>query len=365
MSDQSARLSLPFLAPSQAQKHVTHNEALTRLDAIVQLTLEETGAETPPALPEVGQAWGLGAAPANEWAGQAGRIATFDGTGWIFVTPQPGWRAIDLSSDTLVIWDGAAWSAPALPPLNGLDGVGVMTGYDATNRLAVSSPATLLTHDGAGHQLKINKAQAGDTASLLFQTDWSGRAEMGTAGDDDFAIKVSADGSTWTTALNLTGASGVAEFPAGARIAGQDAFHRGNILGTVGESAGQPTGAVIEQGGSGDTRYVRFADGTQIVWMTAVNMGSILAAGTGTWATPYRTNPVNLTWPVAFTAVPAVSANLAPATNAGPLESRGLTLANFEPPNLTGWSYIRATRIGDSAHDMDVELTVMAVGRWF
>ena len=68
----------------------------------------------------------------------------------------------------------------------------------------------MLNHEGAGHQLKLNKAGTGDTASLLFQTDWSGRAEMGTAGEDDFSIKVSADGSTWTTALAFDAATGLA-----------------------------------------------------------------------------------------------------------------------------------------------------------
>jgi hypothetical protein len=54
-----------------------------------------------------------------------------------------------------------------------------------------------------GVQLKINKAAAGDTGSLLFQTGWSGRAEMVLAGDDDFHVKVSADGSNWKEALAI------------------------------------------------------------------------------------------------------------------------------------------------------------------
>jgi hypothetical protein len=59
----------------------------------------------------------------------------------------------------------------------------------------------LLNHDGAGHQLKINKAAAADTASLLYQDAFSGRAELGLAGDDDFHFKVSPDGSTWKQAI--------------------------------------------------------------------------------------------------------------------------------------------------------------------
>jgi hypothetical protein len=94
--------------------------------------------------------------------------------------------------------------------LDTLDGVGINANHDSVNRLAVSAPATLFNHEGGGHQLKINKATAGETASLLFQTGFGGRAEMGTSGSDDFAIKVSADGGTWHTALRLDAASGLA-----------------------------------------------------------------------------------------------------------------------------------------------------------
>ena len=43
MSETTPNLNLPFIMPAQAQKHVTHNEAIELLDAIVQLTLENSG----------------------------------------------------------------------------------------------------------------------------------------------------------------------------------------------------------------------------------------------------------------------------------------------------------------------------------
>lgn len=75
------------------------------------------------------------------------------------------------------------------------------------------SDATLLNHDGGGHQLKINKASASDTASLLYQDAFSGRAELGLSGDDDFHFKVSADGSTWKEAIVIDRASGEVTLP--------------------------------------------------------------------------------------------------------------------------------------------------------
>ena len=73
---------------------------------------------------------------------------------------------------------------------------------------------------GPGHQLKLNKAAAGDTASLLFQTGFSGRAEMGTAGSDDFSVKVSADGSVFATALTVDRQSGIVTLPQGVTSGG-------------------------------------------------------------------------------------------------------------------------------------------------
>lgn len=205
MSDQTPNLSLPFIQAAQAQKHVTHNEAIELLDMIVQLTLEGTEATVPPATPAEGQAWALGAGAGGDWTGQENLIATWRGGGWLFVVPRDGWRAWVRDLSELQVWDGAAW---VTQDLNNLPGIGVNATSDATNRLSVASDATLLNHDGAGHQVKINKAGAGDTASLLYQTGFSGRAEMGLAGNDDFSIKVSADGAAWVAALSVGATNG-------------------------------------------------------------------------------------------------------------------------------------------------------------
>ena len=79
---------------------------------------------------------------------------------------------------------------------------------DATNRLSINAPASLFNHAGAGHQVKVNKAVATDTGSFLFQTGFSGRAEFGLTGSDDFQIKVSPDGTAWNNALAIEAASG-------------------------------------------------------------------------------------------------------------------------------------------------------------
>jgi hypothetical protein len=92
--------------------------------------------------------------------------------------------------------------------------LGVNATADDTNRLVVSSSAILLNHAGGGVQVKVNRNSAGDTASFLFQTDFSGRAEIGCLGNDDFVFKTSPDGAAFDTGLTLVNAaSGVPRLP--------------------------------------------------------------------------------------------------------------------------------------------------------
>jgi len=216
MSDLSPRLALPLLAAAQAQKHVTHNEALALLDLLVQLTVEAFDAAEPPALPQEGAVWALGPAPTGAWAGQGGMLAARVGGVWRFLAPGEGWRAALRGGAGLRVRRAGAW-VPAEAARDNLPGLGVNAVADATNRLAVSAAATLLNHEGAGHRVKVNKATPDDTASLLFQTGFSGRAEMGLAGAEDFSVKVSPDGAAWTEALRLDRDTGAVTTPAGRR----------------------------------------------------------------------------------------------------------------------------------------------------
>ncbi len=63
---------------------------------------------------------------------------------------------------------------------------------------------------------KLNKEGSAGTLSLLFQDSYSGRAEIGLVGDDDFCIKVSPDGAVWNDALRIDRSTGTVAFPAGA-----------------------------------------------------------------------------------------------------------------------------------------------------
>ena len=178
------------------------------LDALVHLSVIDKDLTVAPGEPDAGARYIVGAGASGAWAGHDGHIAAYQDGAWMFFEPLEGWRAWVVDEGLLYAFEGGAWASI----LQNAPMIGVGTTADATNRLAVRSAASLFTHAGAGHQVKVNKQAAGDTASFLFQTNWSGRAEIGLAGSDTFAFKVSADGSSWYQALTFNPASGAAEF---------------------------------------------------------------------------------------------------------------------------------------------------------
>jgi len=88
----TAKLNLPFLAAAQAQKHVTVNEALARVDAMVQVTAESRSLQSPPLVVTEGETYLIAAGAVNAWQGQDGQLTTFLNGAWAFFTPLPGWE---------------------------------------------------------------------------------------------------------------------------------------------------------------------------------------------------------------------------------------------------------------------------------
>lgn len=217
MSDPLAtdHLALPYLAAAQAQKHVTHNEALRLLDAVVQLAVLDTTLTAPPGSPTEGARYIVAATATGDWEDEDGKIAAYIDGAWTFIVPEDGWLAFDLAGERILVRISGAWVA-AGAALGEVAMLGVNATADSTNRLAVRSAAVLFNAveaaDGGTGDVRftINKEADGDTASLLFESNWSGRAELGLAGDTDLVIKVSADGTTWTEAIRIDRTTGQA-----------------------------------------------------------------------------------------------------------------------------------------------------------
>lgn len=224
-ADRTARLELPYLAAGQMQKHVTLNEALTRLDALVQTLIVSRTTVAQPGAPEEGALYVLPTGRTGaDWAARAvGTLVRADMGGWVEVPVQDGLIALVQDAGELIVRSGGDWVAlgARLGALQGLGRLGLNTTADAANPFAARVNKALWTalESGAGGdgdlRLTFNKQTASDVLSLLFQSGFSGRAELGLIGSDDLTLKVSADGTTWHEALSVDRATGQVSLPRG------------------------------------------------------------------------------------------------------------------------------------------------------
>ena len=207
--DATPRLGLPYLAAAQAQKHVTVNEGLAALDTLVACTVESRTLAAQPASPTDGQSWLLPAAATGvEWAlHPVGTLLRFEAGAWTVLAVVPGQVAYLRDEDAVVVRTASAWTrfVDLVTALQNVTAVGIGATADAYNPLLVKGAGALFTADTAGFQVKVNKASVGQTASLLFQDGYGGRAEIGLCGDDLLHVKVSPDGSTWADAITVDG----------------------------------------------------------------------------------------------------------------------------------------------------------------
>lgn len=216
MSD-TPNLGLPYIDGGQAQKHVTHNEALRMLDAAIQIAVLDRTRTGPPLVPVEGQRHVVSVGASGAWSSHAQAIATWQDGAWTFLVPKAGWCIWSIADDVMLVFDGIAWRDLRNLALDDAAHLGVNTAADATNRLSVKSDAVLLSHDdvtpGSGDlRMVLNKALATKDAGLVFQAGFSTRALLGLFGDDNLAIKVSADGTAFRPALTIDRSNGQVSF---------------------------------------------------------------------------------------------------------------------------------------------------------
>jgi hypothetical protein len=141
---ETARLRLPVLAAAQAQKHVTHNEALVALDTLVQASVIDKDLTAPPGAPAEGDCYivaGGGGTATGAWTGWEKRLARYQDGQWISFLPGAGdgegWLVWVMDEDAMYRFDGTDWDlagieGPEGPP--GPQGQGIEP--DATGTLA-------------------------------------------------------------------------------------------------------------------------------------------------------------------------------------------------------------------------------------
>jgi hypothetical protein len=103
------RLALPAIEAAQAQKHVTHNEALALLDALTHLAVESRALSAPPGQPDEGTSYIPASGANGAWSGWDGQIALYSGGGWVRITPIPGVKAWVRAERLTVTYEDGIW----------------------------------------------------------------------------------------------------------------------------------------------------------------------------------------------------------------------------------------------------------------
>ncbi len=225
--DTTPRLDLPLLHGGQAQKHLTLNAGLMRLESLVQAQVLSRTVAAQPSSPADGDAYILPASPTGAaWSAiAAGSFVLFDSGVWDII-PFPAGAIVHVADDNrFLVRTGSGWAAfeDALKVFANLTQLGIGTTADSTNVLAVKGAAALLSaryaaDGGSGDlSLSLNKEADADTAQILWQKGFSTRAILGLLGDNDLTFKLSADGSSFITAL-IVKPTGAVHVPAGAVI---------------------------------------------------------------------------------------------------------------------------------------------------
>lgn len=213
----TTNLGLPLMSAAQSQKHITHNDALLRLDAIVQLSAISAALTAPPGSPTAGDTYIIGSGATGAWAGKDLNVTYYSSGAWVFVVPREGWLSWNKATDTLLVWNGSAWidfataggfvssttiNNNTLPGRLTMLGLGGATA-DTTNRLSANTPSVLFNRGTDNINVTLNKQAAANDARFTLQTNFSTRALFGLLANDDFSVSVSPNGSTFYSALAI------------------------------------------------------------------------------------------------------------------------------------------------------------------
>lgn len=245
--EETTNLKLPLLVSNQSQKEITHNEALTILDNLINNGVKDKDLTTPPENPSQNDLYIVGVGASGEWEGKDNQLAFYD-NGWRFCQARQGTKYWVNDENCIYVFNSTSWTKFSneneniitelsqlddvslnsisqddilkfngtnfvnSKELNNLTGLGINCECDNDNKLATKSNYVLFDNNGTDSKVKVNKSTATQTASHLFQNNYSGRAEFGLIGNDDFTLKVSSDGSEWKESFVVDKTTGNIDF---------------------------------------------------------------------------------------------------------------------------------------------------------
>ena len=283
MPDTSTHLLLPYLLASQAQKHVTVNEALRLLDGLVQLAVLDRHLTTPPATPADGARYIVASDATDAWSGWDLNVAYWVDGAWMRLVPRPGWQAWVVDEASLLAWNGSAWIAAGGLPAFFSDAVFELAHDADPTRRAVFDLAAIAAGATRSFALPdVSTELAGLSGAQTFD------------GDKTFAGELEASGAVATIGT----APGTATYGLGTGATASAATKTVN-LGTGG-AAGSDTVVNIGSDVAGadgttviNTPTVTFANGVTAVGMPQANLTALLLGLGGAVADAWNRLSVN------------------------------------------------------------------------
>ena len=112
------KLGLPYIDQGQAQKEVTHNQALKFLDGLVQLSVKDRSTTAPPGSPIEDDRWIIPAGATGVWSGRTNQIALWTDGAWAYFAPLPGWVCF-IEAEGVVVFANNAWQSVSVLTANG------------------------------------------------------------------------------------------------------------------------------------------------------------------------------------------------------------------------------------------------------
>ncbi len=178
-------LAITLVEQAQAQKEVTVNQALVRIDAFLNTGAKSRTTNAPPGSPASGDLYIVGAAPTGVWTGQAGKLAYYD-QNWQFITPAEGITLWVNDEDLSYTYNGASWAATAGRTITGGGGITVANGNGVSGNPTLGISAKR-THPVPAAQMR--PSATGGCAALALVATSANRPDLSTLDFDAATIE--------------------------------------------------------------------------------------------------------------------------------------------------------------------------------